>query len=67
MKSQPSDTGRLAGTADVTDAINRELDALRQLRYRACEPDLDYCAVEFEKRCRSEIAAMIKAEQDRRR
>jgi hypothetical protein len=50
------------------DTLNRELDALRQRRYRDCEPDREYVHAEFEKLCRSEIAAfaMTKAEQDPR-
>jgi hypothetical protein len=43
------------------DSLNRELDALRQRRYRNCEPDLEYVHAEFEKLCRSEIAAAIAA------
>ena len=43
------------------DTLNRELDALRQRRYRDCEPDREYVHAEFEKLCRSEIAATIAA------
>jgi hypothetical protein len=43
------------------DSLNRELDRERQRRYRNCEPDLEYVQAEFEKLCRSEIAASIAA------
>jgi hypothetical protein len=43
------------------DAVNAELDALRQRqrRHQHCEPDLGYCAAEFEKLCRAEIQQAV--------
>jgi hypothetical protein len=41
------------------DAVNREADRIRQERQQHCEPDLEYVQAEFEKLCRSEIAATI--------
>jgi hypothetical protein len=43
------------------DAVNREADRIRQERHQHCEPDLEYIHAEFEKLCRSEIAATIAA------
>ena len=50
-----------AGDQAADETLNRELDALRQRRYRNCEPDLEYAHAEFERLCRSEIAATIAA------
>ena len=41
------------------DTLNRELDALRQRRYRNCEPDREYVHAEFEWVCLAEIQAAI--------
>ena len=41
------------------DTLNRELDALRQRRYRDCEPDREYVHAEFERVCLAEIQAAI--------
>ena len=63
----PSARASPSGEANI-DAINREADRIRQERHQHCEPDLEHVEAEFEKLCRSEIAAfaMTKAEQDRR-
>jgi hypothetical protein len=55
-KSAPVETRQLfAGD----DTLNRELDALRQRRYRNCEPDPEYVHAEFERVCLAEIQAAI--------
>ena len=50
-KSVPVETQQLFA---ADDTLNRELDALRQRRYRNCEPDWEYVQAEFEKLCRSD-------------
>ena len=64
-KPTPVQTRQLFATDET---LNREADRIRQERHQHCEPDLEYVQAEFEKLCRSEIAAfaMTKAEQDRR-
>ena len=61
MKSQPSDTGRLAETADAIDVANREADRIYQERYRSYEPDREFVAAEFDTFCRAEIAMIVPA------
>jgi hypothetical protein len=41
------------------DRLNRELDALRQQRYRDCESELEYVHAEFEQVCLAEIQAAV--------
>ena len=55
-KSAPVETPQLFA---ADDTLNRELDALRQRRYRNCEPDLEYVHAEFERLCLAEIQAAI--------
>ena len=55
-KSAPVETRQLFA---ADDTLNRELDALRQRRYRNCEPDLEYVHAEFQKVCLAEIQAAI--------
>ena len=55
-KSVPVETQQLFA---ADDTLNRELDALRQRRYRNCEPDLEYVHAEFERVCLAEIQAAI--------
>ena len=57
MKSQPSDTGRFAGTVDTIDVVNAELDRERQWRYRSYESDAAWVADEFAEFCRAEITS----------
>ena len=55
-KSVPVKTQQLFA---ADDTLNRELDALREQRYRDCEPDRDYVHAEFEQVCLAEIQAVI--------
>jgi hypothetical protein len=55
-KSAPIETLQLFA---ADDTLNRELDAVRQLHYRNCEPDLEYVHAEFERVCLAEIQAAI--------
>jgi hypothetical protein len=55
-KPTPVETRQLFA---ADDTLNRELDALRQRRYRDCEPDREYVHAEFERVCLAEIQAAI--------
>jgi hypothetical protein len=55
-KPTPVETRQLFTAEDL---LNRELDALRQWRYRNCEPDLEYVHAEFERVCLAEIQGAI--------
>ena len=57
-KPMPVETRQLFA---ADDTLNRELDALRQWRYRNYEPDLEYVRAAFAEFCRSEIATFALA------